>query len=147
MVMLKQQKGVVLVVALIFLTALTSVAVLLVSNSTSFMTLAGASEERTIAIQEAVSGVDKAIALQADGNDEFERKSYPEEGIAVAVGEMVDSAIVTRTTENNIPVPCSNSHLPSSDSKCNVLTLTVTNTYGRRDSVITVQSTIEQELP
>ena len=48
------QKGVVLVVSLVFLVALTAVAAALMQNSTIDMKMSGASEEKTVALQEVV---------------------------------------------------------------------------------------------
>ena len=58
------QHGVVLIVALVFLIALTAVAAALMQNTTTDMKMAGASEERVTAMQEAVSAIDEVIYNQ-----------------------------------------------------------------------------------
>ena len=55
------QQGVVLVVSLVFLIALTAVAAALMQNTTSDMIMSGASQEKVVATQEAVSAIDEII--------------------------------------------------------------------------------------
>ena len=59
-----KQRGVVLVVSLVFLVALTAVAAALMQNSTTDMKMSGASEEKVVALQEVVSAVDEVIFNQ-----------------------------------------------------------------------------------
>ena len=62
-----KQRGVVLVVSLVFLVALTAVAAALMQNTTTDMKMSGASEEKVIANQEVVSAVDEFIFRQVNG--------------------------------------------------------------------------------
>ena len=59
-----KQQGVVLVVSLVFLVALTAVAAALMQNTTTDMKMAGASNEKVIATQAAISAVDETINNQ-----------------------------------------------------------------------------------
>ena len=61
---LGKQKGVVLVVSLVFLIALTAVAGALMQNTTTDMKMSGASEDKVIATQQAISAVDEIIFNQ-----------------------------------------------------------------------------------
>ena len=56
-----KQQGVVLVISLVFLIALTAVAAALMLNTTTDMRMSGASQEKVIATQEAVSAIDEII--------------------------------------------------------------------------------------
>lgn len=58
---LVKQKGVVLIVALVFLIALTAVVAALMQNTTTDMKMAGASEEKTVATLEAFSAIDEIM--------------------------------------------------------------------------------------
>jgi hypothetical protein len=70
---MKKQQGVVLIVSLVFLIALTAVASALMLNSTSDLKMSGASEEKVVANQEVVSAIDELIFAQVNaptgGND------------------------------------------------------------------------------
>ena len=71
---LRNQTGVVLIVALVFLIALTAVAAALMQNSTTDMKMSGASEEKVVATQEAISASDEVIFRQVNaavGNNKF----------------------------------------------------------------------------
>jgi hypothetical protein len=71
---IKQQKGVVLIVSLVFLIALTAVAAALMQNTTTDMKMSGASEEKVVAEQELVSAIDEYIFQQVTagtGNNGF----------------------------------------------------------------------------
>ena len=58
------QKGVVLVVSLVFLVALTAVAAAMMQNTTTDMKMSGASQDKVVAVQEAISAVDEIIFNQ-----------------------------------------------------------------------------------
>ena len=60
------QQGVVLVVSLVFLVALTAVAAALMQNTTTDMKMSGASQEKVIATQAAISAVDETINNQVN---------------------------------------------------------------------------------
>jgi len=68
-----KQRGVVLVVSLVFLIALTAVASALMLNTTADLKMSGASEEKVVANQEVVSAIDELIFAQVNaptgGND------------------------------------------------------------------------------
>ena len=59
-----KQRGVVLIVSLVFLIALTAVAGALMQNSTLDMKMSGASEQKVIGVQDAISAVDEVINTQ-----------------------------------------------------------------------------------
>ena len=61
-----KQQGVVLVVSLVFLVALTGVAGALMQNTTTDIKMAGASDEKVIATQEAISAADETINNQVN---------------------------------------------------------------------------------
>ena len=71
---MNKQRGVVLVVSLVFLIALTAVASALMLNTTAEWKMSGASEEKVVANQEAVSAIDALIFAQVNaptGKNDF----------------------------------------------------------------------------
>ena len=61
---LKNQQGVVLIVSLVFLISLTAVVAALMQNTTADVKMSGASEQKMIATQSAVSAIDEVIYNQ-----------------------------------------------------------------------------------
>ncbi len=71
---MKRQRGVVLVVSLVFLIALTAVASALMLNTTADLKMSGASEEKVVANQEVISAIDALIFAQVNaptGENDF----------------------------------------------------------------------------
>ena len=157
----KSQQGVVLVVSLVFLVALTAVAAALMQNTTTDMKMSGASQEKVIATQEAVSAVDEIIFQQvtpgavnafaasittfSDGDQDMMT------GLAFTNNDNdFDSA--TLGVINNpfmIEPDCPHSKLASSTQvfTCNVLRVQVNRNYGRNNtSTVNVNSGIAQQL-
>lgn len=152
MVNIKKQNGVVLVVALVFLIALTAVAGALMQNTTTDMKMSGASEEKVVAVQQAVSSTDEVIYKQVNqigGENGFaiEIGAYPRH--ETVTDTKVNKAVITVANQNNLEADCP--HMKSASSiqvfTCNVLKVEVNRTYGRSDNQnITVNSGISQQL-
>ncbi|MCJ8320654.1 MAG: PilX N-terminal domain-containing pilus assembly protein [Colwellia sp.] len=146
----KKESGFVLVVALVFLVALTGVASALMLNTTSDMKMSGASQEKLIATQEALGAVDEAISLQlAPGaSNLFLETVFPEEGTPVVVTALKTTASITNANSPDLEPDCG--HLTRADdnteTKCNWLRLTVTKVYGNNDtSSVVVNAGIVQQ--
>lgn len=156
-----KQQGVVLVVSLVFLIALTAVAAALMQNTTTDMKMSGASEEKVVAVQEAVSAVDEFIFNQVapGATNEFAA------AVATFQGGMktMPGEIPTLWDANNFDPPeldvanneymleadCPHSRLASSAQvfTCNVLRIQVNRKYGRHNtSAANVNSGIAQQL-
>lgn len=145
------QKGVVLVVALVFLIALTGVAGALMQNTTSDMKMSGASEQKVVATQEAISSTDeviyKQITKQSGQNGfAFEIAAYP---INETVTAADTTAEISVQNPNNLSASCP--HMKSASSiqvfNCNVLAIEISRNYGRSNNQnITVNSGISQQL-
>jgi len=58
------QKGVVLIVALVFLIALTAVVAALMQMTTTDIKMSDASQEKVVATQEALSGLDESVFVE-----------------------------------------------------------------------------------
>lgn len=145
----KRQRGVVLIVALVFLISLTAVASALMLNSTTDIKMAGASQEKVEAVQEAISALDETIADQVvGGTNLFAGTQFPQ--VVDTVGSVnVTNVTITNNNTTTKPVGCPHSALASSTDKigCNVLTITVNNNYGRKNtSNINAQAGIAQEV-
>jgi len=160
--MLKKQQGVVLVVSLVFLIALTAVAAALMQNTTTDMKMSGASEEKVIADQCAVSAVDEFFFRQitaGSGNNEFEESVATfREGAKNVSGALTSTkpkcfiASASLDLDNNpynLALPCPRALNPSGEGqvKCNVLRIEVSRKYGRNNtSTVQVNSGIVQQV-
>ena len=157
-IMQKKQRGIILVIALIFLVALTALAAALMQNSTTDMKMSGASEMKEEATQAALSAVDEIIFNQvAPGKDNlFARPlvgNFPLNDQADLLPDTTTEATGTVSVSVNSPlllVPdCPPSKLASSTGvfSCNVLIIEVSRSYGRHNnSQLNVQSGIAQQL-
>ena len=161
----KNQRGVVLIVSLVFLVALTAVASALMLNTTTDIKMSGASEARLIADQEAFSAVDELIYRQVwpkaeDGGInnfavsivKFKDDDYDalHELIGNKAKRNVESATIgLANNEYVLESDCPHSRSASSTQvfTCNVLRVQVTKKYGRKqNSTVEVNSGIAQQL-
>jgi len=149
---IKNQQGVVLIVSLVFLIALTAVAAALMQNTTTDMKMSGASQEKVVATQEAVSAIDEVIhneVTQVSGTNGFasEIAKFP---LTPTVSRVINtSAEITLANPYNIEADCPHSRTASSVQvfKCNVLKVQVTRLYGRTNkSTVEVNSGVSQQL-
>ncbi len=150
----KHQQGVVLVVSLVFLVALTAVAAALMQNSTTDMKMSGATEEKSVALQEVVSAADEVIfnelapgvvnrfALPINGNN------FP-----VVAADLLPGTETNSTAEinvANIGQTCprlKTGNFSAQSISCNNFTVTTTRVYGRNNqNSITVNSGISQQI-
>jgi hypothetical protein len=151
-----KQQGVVLVVALVFLVALTGVAAALMQNTTSDMKMTGASTEKVIATQAALSAIDEVIDNQVNiqVNNLFTRglnffakyTSAQLLPVATKTGASASTSVINSSLEE---VLCPRSRVASSVGiiECNMVELQVRRPYGRNDtSVIVVNANIAQQL-
>ncbi|WP_448568710.1 pilus assembly PilX family protein [Thalassotalea ganghwensis] len=160
---MKKQRGVVLIVSLIFLVALTITAVAIMNNTTSENRMAGAHEDRFIASQQAISAVDQIIATQVrapTGQNSFAGNInvYPVNGVegdlTPALAANTTAQITVANQGASIGATCPHSPVPSSIGaiSCNMLTINVRRNYGRvnaqgnRTSNVVVVTGIVQEV-
>ncbi len=170
---INKQKGVVLVVSLVFLVALTAVAVALMQNTTTNMKMSGASEEKVVAKQGVVSAIDEYIFKQVTGgtgNNGFAKpiatfKDADGNPIAKPIdfgvgGDLpisnkngdgdIDSATLSLANNQFMQeADCPHSRSASSAQvfTCNVLRIQISRKYGRNDSsTVEVNSGIAQHL-
>ena len=159
---LSRQKGVVLIVALVFLTALTAVAGALMQNSTSDMKMSGASEEKVVATQEAISASDEVIFRQMNadsGNNKFASAivRFQDDSFGNVTGSLNitntgSDTMATLNVANNdleLEVDCPHSKSASSVQifTCNVLRVQVVRQYGRKNTnEVEVNTGVVQQL-
>jgi len=158
---LQTQQGVVLVVSLVFLVALTAVAAALMQNTTTDMKMSGASQEKVIATQEAVSAIDEIIFNQvAPGQNNafaaaivtFQNSDRDMMANLAFTNQSNQFGSATLGVVNNqffLEADCPHSKLASSTQvfTCNVLRIQVNRNYGRNDtSTVNVNSGIAQQL-
>jgi len=156
-----KQKGVVLIVALVFLIALTAVAAALMQNTTTDIKMAGASQEKSIATQETISEMERVIYNEvnrvnanADGV-RINRFTLRAESFTTPLSlenfitqpDTTDGQIEIANTlngETNCPASVGAS---STEIKCNILEVTVSRTYGRNNnSSIQINTGVTQQL-
>lgn len=144
-----RQQGVVLVVSLIFLVALTAVTSLLMQNSTLDMKMSGATEDRAIAVQEVVSQVDEIIydEIKNNNRNNFSKlmQQYP---IEVINTDKTKAYLVVNGDYSSIEGRCPRSEKGNSgEIQCNYVRLEVWKKFGRKDnSEISASAGIAQEL-
>ena len=146
---IKNQQGFVLVVSLVFLIALTGVASALMLNTTSDMKMSGASQEKVIAIQEAVSSVDEVILKQVGTGEDnvFVTTIIDVDGVPVVVTAENTTAVIVNQNAIPIEATCPASHNPSSDLVCSPLRVVVTKNYGNNEtSSVVVNAGILQQV-
>ncbi len=156
-----KQQGVVLVISLVFLVALTALAAALMQNTTTDMKMSGASEEKVVAVQQAVSAVDEIIFNQvAPGTtNEFAAAIVTfkdgEKELTTEMPTLWDSdkfdppELDVTNNEYMLEAGCPHSKLASSTQvfTCNVLNIQVNRKYGRNaTSTVNVNSGIAQQL-
>lgn len=152
------QQGVVLIVSLVFLISLTAVVAALMQNTTSDVKMSGASEEKMVATQAAVSAVDEVIYNQLlPGNTNvFARtiadNNFPNSNQAELLPNTKTSATANVDITNNeykLEADCPHSRSASSVQvfTCNVLNVQVNRNYGRgNNSNVEVNSGVAQQL-
>jgi Tfp pilus assembly protein PilX len=157
-----RQKGVVLIVALVFLIALTAVAAALMQNSTSDMKMSGASEEKVVATQEAISASDEVIFRQVNagaGNNRFASPivRFQDENFRNVTGSLditntgVDTTANINIANNDLELEADCPHSRSASSAqvftCNVLRVQVVRKYGRKNTnEVEVNTGVAQQL-
>ena len=131
-----KQQGIVLIVSLVFLVALTAVASVLMLNTSSDMKMSGASQEKVNAIQEAISSIDQIIYTQTEGStNAFSASVFPISMNAVVTSTNTTANIDMANT-NNLVVDCPSSNMAwgVEQANCNLLRVQVTKLYGRSNT-------------
>lgn len=157
-----RQQGIVLVVSLVFLVALTAVAAALMQNTTTDMKMSGASEEKVIADQEVVSAIDEFVFNQVtagSGNNILESRTaaFQAGAIDIKAGLIKTNkhGYIDKASLDHASNPykldslfCPRSITPSSGGVgCNILRIQISRKYGRnKTSLVEVNSGIVQEV-
>ncbi|WDD97963.1 pilus assembly PilX N-terminal domain-containing protein [Thalassomonas actiniarum] len=148
---LKKQQGVVLIVSLVFLIALTAVAAALMQNTSVDIKMSGASQLKVVATQEAISSLDEVIFNQVTQTDGINDFAYPLGVFPLNPAVTADNttAQISVANTNNLVVDCPHSQSASSAQvlKCNVLRIQVNRLYGRNNnSAVQINSGVAQEV-
>lgn len=153
-----KQRGVVLIVSLVFLISLTAVAAALMQNTTTDMKMSGASEDKMTGTQAAVSAVDEVIFNQvAPGKTNVFARPLVDTNFPNSTQSELLPSTKTKATavvdiaNNELSLESDCPHTRSASSvqvfTCNVLKVQVTRKYGRNDvNEIEVNSGIAQQL-
>lgn len=159
----QKQSGVVLVVSLVFLVALTAVASALMLNTTTDMKMSGASEQKVVANQEALGAMDELIFRQVrplvgQVNDfaspiitfqNNDRNVLADLTQSNTHGDVATATIGLADNTYVLESDCPHSRAASSTQvfTCNVLRVQVRKLYGRRQaSTVEINSGIAQQL-
>lgn len=145
---LYKQQGVVLIVALVFLIALTAVAAALMQNTTTDIKMASASQEKSVVTQETISEMEQIIfneVRRVDGENEFSK---------IITGEVTLTPIRVNTTANlvsanqygfDVECPRAIKGTSTGTLKCSIKRVQVNRTYGRNSNhIVQVNSGIAQ---
>lgn len=146
-----KQQGVVLIVALVFLAALTAVAAALMQNASTDVKMSGASQEKTVATQEAVSALDELLyneITQTNGTNNLTTQiaNFP---LSPAVSTANTTTNVDFGSAYDLETDCPHSRAPSSSKtiKCYILRVEVNKHYGKNNnSTIEVRAGVAQEF-
>ncbi len=153
-----RQQGVVLIVSLVFLIALTAVAGVLMQNTTSDMKMSGASEDKVVATQEAISASDEVMFRQINGGLGNNAFALPLVKFPVVVTETLtktntdsDTTADIQMANNDLELEpyCPHSRSASSTQvfSCNVLRVQVVRAYGRKNTnTVVVNTGVVQQL-
>ncbi|XPF96073.1 PilX N-terminal domain-containing pilus assembly protein [Colwellia sp. RE-S-Sl-9] len=143
------QSGVVLIVSLVFLVALTAVAAALMQNTTTDVKMAGASQEKSIVTQETISEMDRIIfneQRRVNGPNIFVELNTPTPILSVTKPS-ITTAIASPDNLLSLAPSCPRVKPASSDAQCRMSNVVVSRTYGRNNNhVIQVNAGIAQEL-
>lgn len=152
------QKGVVLIVALVFLIALTAVVAALMQMTTTDMKMSDASQEKVIATQEALSALDASIFVEITTPNTVngfadDLSNYPQgSDISFYDPDKDDIPIdvnIHSDTPLDLPVDCPAAKRGWSVQfiKCNAVRVEVTKKYGRTgNSEIQVVAGVMQQV-
>ncbi|WP_076420185.1 PilX N-terminal domain-containing pilus assembly protein [Colwellia sp. UCD-KL20] len=142
------QSGVVLIVSLVFLVALTAVAAALMQNTTTDVKMAGASQVKSIVTQETISEMDRIIfneQRRVNGPNIFVELNSPTPILSVTKPS-ITTAIASPDNVLSL-TPCPRVKPASSDAQCRMSNVVVSRTYGKNNNhVIQVNAGIAQEL-
>jgi len=152
-----RQQGVVLIVSLVFLVALTAVAAALMQNTTTDMKMAGASNEKVIATQTAISAVDETInnqlnilptSLFTQGLNNLATYTSAELlPAATKTGATASASVINNPLFEEFPCPRSANSSSVGIIECNFLQLRVQRSYGRTNtSNVVIDANIVQQL-
>lgn len=147
---LHKQQGVVLIVALIMVVAVTGIAVTLMSSSSIDIKITNAAQEREVADNLLIGTVQQVIANEASkgGASRFlySRVQVPEKGIDL--GDVGDTSN-TMTNLNNgaLDLPCPRRFNFTAGVSCNMVQVDTTITYGSKSKhTLTIVSGVAQEM-
>jgi len=146
-----KQRGVVLIVSLVFLAALTAVAAALMQNSATDVKMSGANQEKTVATQEAVSGLDELLyneVTQVNGTNGLttEIANFP---LNPAITPANTTTQVDFASPYELVTDCPHSRAASSVQviKCYMLRVDVDKQYGKNNnSTIEVRAGVAQQV-
>ena len=146
-----KQQGVVLVVALVFLAALTAVAAALMQNASTDVKMSGANQEKTVATQEAVSGLDELLyneITQTSGTNNLTTQiaNFP---LSPPITPANTTTSVDFASPYDLYTDCPHSKRASSSDEfgCYMLRVEVNKTYGKNNnSMIEVRAGVAQQI-
>ncbi|MCP4586522.1 MULTISPECIES: pilus assembly protein PilX [unclassified Pseudoalteromonas] len=146
----KKQQGVVLIVALIMVVAVTGIAVTLMNSSSIDIKITNAVQEREVAENELFGNVQQVISAEATkgGDSAFLMKAaeIPEGGFVIG---RVGNTTNTMTNLNNgaLDLPCPRKYNFTSGVACNMIQVNSTITYGKKSThVLTITTGVAQEM-
>lgn len=146
----KRQQGVVLIVALIMVVAVTGIAVTLMSSSSIDIKITNAAQEREAAENELIGTVQRVIANQAaaGANSVFFKRASAIPGGVHDLGNIGDASS-SMVNLNNGPsdIPCPRKFNFTAGVSCNMLQIDTSITYGSKSNhTLTITTGVAQEM-
>ncbi|MCF6436321.1 MULTISPECIES: pilus assembly protein PilX [Pseudoalteromonas] len=150
MALVKQQRGIVLITAMIMIVAVTAIAVTLMSTSSIDLKITNAAQEREEAESLLMGEVQRAVAQQAALAEQslftFSREQL-EQGNNTFDGQNGATNRVTSLNNGPMEISCPRSYSATNGLICNMTQLETTINYGSKDQyTITVVTGVGQEM-
>lgn len=151
MINIVKNNGIVLVVSLVFLVALTTIASTLMHNAAIDIKIANANQEKMLAVEKAISAIDEVIVLpinQASSANYFthDKDAYPYQ---INHHDVNTQASISLMNSQSYHVNCAHSTLPSSINTihCHHFVVEVNYQYGRyHHQSIIVRAGVSQQV-
>ncbi|WP_283711011.1 pilus assembly PilX family protein [Pseudoalteromonas prydzensis] len=151
-----KQRGVVLIVALIMVVAVTGIAVTLMSSSTIDIKITNAAQEREVAENELVGEVQKVIATEASKGEksrfflaqqyeDSEENKVIKQDISLLGSEM--KSIMINMNNGQLELNCPRTYSYTAGVSCNMVQVSTTIEYGSKSKhSLTIVTGIAQEM-
>ena len=146
----RNQSGMVLVVAMIMLIAITGVAVALMVSAGVDNKMMASAQEAELAMNEARGGHDEAYSREINqvggGQNQFTLRILPGQSLPARETQPNTAGNISLYSVIPEPTTCPAAYAASSSTKCNYQRVTTTTNYGEVGQNIRITSVVSQQL-